>query len=558
MEEKAETKKQNYKKKNFLRYSKSLIFPYNNKIQLKAFKSSLNNNNNFEYSKENSLNNLSEKKRNHLLIIQKLNIKDKKNSFYKKGVNDIFNDENLYLSDKYKNNKVVVGRKINPQSNFITNLYSKKNLINFNKKRFPKSTTTKNISFLRNRKDEISNILRKIKSIDKNNLKAYDFPQNNSIESMSSRYGNIRKSFNMYGKRSSIFYPGDNNISDGELKILYKKFLEIEKENKIKKIKLIKINDNDRYVNDRNENNTQIKDKKYKKLFKTSIDKEINAKLNLQEKILNKFKIVNKENQKLMQKIIKNTSKDNNDILLMNQLDSFRMKIEKIDEEQNIKKDNYNKKNIYWVSNLRNYPTKKLKGNEKENNILSNANNFPYTNKNIRKIIQSKDDICNNYLNNIQYSFGNNSNLYCDIESNISPLYPLILPDSLKRNEKIRNTHIDDSHNINNNSLNTKYSFNIKKLKNNYSVPSLSDRLNINEKNKNQALKDLNIEGKRLIDFEIEISKNLEGKRKNLIKTKYNDDETDTKILAKSYLLDNYNFPKAVNNAFQIHILKEN
>ena len=49
------------------------------------------------------------------------------------------------------------------------------------------------------------------------------------------------------------------------------------------------------------------------------------------------------------------------------------------------------------------------------------------------------------------------------------------------------------------------------------------------------------------------ISKQLEGKNKRLIKTTYNDDEIDNKILAKSYLLDFYHFPKAVKNALELH-----
>ena len=42
------------------------------------------------------------KKDKHLLILHKINIKDKKNNFYKKGATDIFNDENLFFSQYYK------------------------------------------------------------------------------------------------------------------------------------------------------------------------------------------------------------------------------------------------------------------------------------------------------------------------------------------------------------------------------------------------------------------------------------------------------------------------
>ena len=549
-------------KKKALRYSKSLIFPYNSK-QYKPFEepnNNVQNNNNSLLNKDNS------PKKKHLLILQKINIKDKKNNFYKEGVKDIFNDENLFFSDKYKDKKVIVGRNqstIKDKSKYEINFVLKKNLGNFNKKRLFKSTTIKNHLFSKFRKDELGNSLRKkIKSeiIDKNIINAeYENNSNYSVCSINSKYENMRKSYNIYGKRASFFFTGNNYISDGELKIIYKNFLEKEKENKQKEIKEIKINDiNNNNDKDTNNNKIQnikekikdINNKLYKKIYKnkikTNIDKEINARLKLQEKILNKFQITNKQNQKIISKIIKNTSKDSNDILLMNQLDEFRIKMEKIDEEQKLKKKNNSNKTMYWISSLRNYP----KNNDEDKtsthfNYNSNYNNtaiLPIIHKSKRNINEPKEDILDNYINNFQYSFGSNSNLYCDIESNISPLYAFILSDTLKSNEKIRNSHIDDC-------CCSKNSF--RNFKKNFSMPSLSKTININN-NSQHILKNLNIEGKRLIDYEIEMSKKLEGK-KRLVKLNYNDDETDTKYLAKSYLLDNFHFPKNVKNAFELH-----
>ena len=539
-------------KKLGFRYSKSLIFPYNSKQQ-KFFEESQNPSNNNSNSLAKNKENTSNKKR--LLMVQKIDIKDQKNSFYKEGISDIFNDENLFFSDKYKDKKIIVGKNqsnISNKSKFEVNFIIKKNLGNFNKKRFLKSFSIKNkvsSSF----KKRNNNIL-----IEPNmmNVDSENNNSNYSIGSINSRYESFGKSFNMYGKRSSFFFGRKNYISDGELKIIYKNFLDLEKENKKKGIKSIKLNEKKN-----NSNKTQIikdiNNKIYKKLFKhknnSNIDKVINSRLNLQEKILNKFQVTNRQNQNIIDKIIKNTSKDSNDILLMNQLDDYRIKMEKIDEEQKLKKDNNYNKTLYWLSSLRNYPKNREENiiNNNSNNNTSNNNNdtiFPTIHRNKRKINQQKEDILDNYINNFHYSFGSNSNLYCDIESNISPLYAFILSDTLKSHEKIRKSHI-------NNYYNSKIMLkdNLKKLKKNLSVPYLKKSIKINNNNNSQEMiKNLNVEGKRLIDCEMEISKKLEGPKK-LIKLNYNDDETDTKYLAKSYLYDKYHFPKVVNNAFELH-----
>ena len=539
-------------KKYGFRYSKSLIFPYNAK-QMRFFEDSQNPSNNniksLNKEKENSLN----KKR--LLMVQKINIKDQKNSFYKEGASEIFNDENLFFSNKYKDKKVVVGRNQSNLSNkakFEVNFITKKNLGNFNKKRLLRSVSIKNKPTSSFRKRH-NNAL-----IDRNMMNVdYDNNSNYSIGSINSKYESFRKSFNMYGKRSSFFFGKKNIISDGELKIIYKSFLDLEKENKKKEIKSTKINDKN------NINKTQkIKDTSNNKIYKnnlfayknnnsnSNIGKIIDSRLNLQEKILNKFQNRNKQSQNIIDKIIKNTTKNSNDILLMNQLDDYRVKMEKIDEEHKLKKENNYNKALFWLSSLRNYPKNndedKISNNySSNNNNINNDTSFPIIYKNKRKMNQQKEDILDNYMNKFHYSFGSNSNLYCDIESNISPLYAFILSDTLKSNEKIRNSHINDYYNS---KILPKE--NLKKLKKNSSVSYLKKNFNMN--NSQEFIKNLNIEGKRLIDCEMEISKKLEG-RKRLIKLNYNDDETDTKYLVKSYIYDKYHFPKVVNNAFELH-----
>jgi hypothetical protein len=392
----------------------------------------------------------------------------------------------------------------------------------------------------KNKRNELSKSIKRRNLIDKNLINTYDYPDNNnySICSSNSRCDNLRKSLNIFRKRSSIFFTGQNLISDHELKMVYQQFLEREKDNKKKEL-----NNKDKENTNKNIN---------KNIDKSTINKEIKSRLNLQEKILNKYKFSNKENQKLINKILKHTSKNNNDILLMNQIDDYRYKMEKIDEDKRMNQDSIYNNTIYWLSSLGNYSNNKIKKGE-EGKMTNNINNstFPSIYSYMRKTNNnSKEAIYDNYINNFQYSFGSNSTLYCDLESSITPLYAFILSDNLKNNEKIRNTHIDNNYYLNNKNN----SFINYKLKNNISVPSLNNQFNIKEKNN---IKDLNVEGKRLIDLEIEMSKNLEGKKKRLIKANYNDDETDTKTFAYSTVSDIFHFPKAVKNALELHSNKD-
>ena len=527
-----------------IRKSTSLIFPYNNKIHERILEGSENNTNinkNIDNNKNKILNKI-DKKENHLLILHKINIKDKKYKFYRKGVKDIFNDENLFLNDKYMNNRVIVGRnkssKFKP--NYISNLHSKKNLGSYNKFRYYLTSSIKNNLLGKNKRNELSKSIKRKNLIDKNLINTYDYPDNNnySICSSNSRCDNLRKSLNIFRKRSSIFFTGQNLISDHELKMVYQQFLEREKDNKKKEL-----NNKDKENTNKNIN---------KNICKSTINKEIKSRLNLQEKILNKYKFSNKENQKLINKILKHTSKNNNDILLMNQIDDYRYKMEKIDEDKRMNQDSIYNNTIYWLSSLGNYSNNKIKKGE-EGKMTNNSNNstFPSIYSYMRKTNNnSKEAIYDNYINNFQYSFGSNSTLYCDLESSIPPLYAFILSDNLKNNEKIRNTHIDNNYYLNNKNN----SFINYKIKKNISVPSLNNQFNIKEKNN---IKDLNVEGKRLIDLEIEMSKNLEGKKKRLIKANYNDDETDTKTFAYSTVSDIFNFPKAVKNALELHSNKD-
>ena len=281
-------------------------------------------------------------------------------------------------------------------------------------------------------------------------------------------------------KRPSVFLANKEYITDGELKILFEKLKENEKS----------INNKSR--NNRNffRNNINIYPNK-------SEINEINNRLYLQEKILNEFKNNIKKNDYIIEKIKHITKKKNQD-LLINKIENYRYNLQKINKSQRIKNNENYYKTIKWLSSLRKYDN-----NDNNNNIIIKNDNE-----------KNKEDILENYINKYQYSFGNSSNLYSDLESNISPLYALILPQNLKCKEIIKNTHI-------------------------YKSDSLP-----------------NIIGKNLLDYEIELSKSLEGKKKILVKNNNKDEEIKPLIFAKSNRLKNYQIPKAITNTINLHFNK--
>jgi hypothetical protein len=158
-------------------------------------------------------------------------------------------------------------------------------------------------------------------------------------------------------------------------------------------------------------------------------------------------------------------------------------------------------------------------------------------------ILKLVKDFQNNINDVLDYDFAPpNINSFMDstdVELNISNKFYNSFLDEEKEKEKIINTHIDDYLIANKNTI-----YNVKQLKKNISTPSLI--------NKNTD-KELKIEGKGLLDYEIGIYNELKGKRKKLLKMNYNDEDIDSKIFAKSYLLNNFYFPKAIKNTFDLH-----
>ena len=58
------------------------------------------------------------------------------------------------------------------------------------------------------------------------------------------------------------------------------------------------------------------------------------------------------------------------------------------------------------------------------------------------------------------------------------------------------------------------------------------------------------------MDYEIGLSKYLEGKKKIIIKNKYNEDDIKPLILSNTKGMERFHIPRAVTNAFDLHFNK--
>ena len=458
--------------------------------------------NSFPQKSKNTINNESTKEKSKIfLIAHKINFKDKKNNFYKKGIKEFFNNENYFFETRYHNHKIRIG---NSESRF----YTPEQRINYNimdKKIFVKKRTNNNL----NRKYSLSS--NQINTLNANALLKNKL--NDSNMSILSKYGYYKKPTNnnaLYMKRPSIFFNDKEFITDNELKNLFQKF-------KIKK--------------SRNEKNYFSKSTIN---FNTSLRNEINNRIDLQGKILENYKKNERKGSYIINRIKKITNKENKD-LLIKQVDKYRFKIEQINNSSLRKKnyENYNRV-IQWLSSLRKYDNNTNKkniskkneeveqeislnnNNNIENNDLNNNTNINFNNTNFYKTISSsnKEQILDNYINKFHYSFGNNSSLYSDIESNITPLYALILPQDNKNKETIKNSSTYEES----------------------TLPLII--------------------GKNLLDYEIGLSKYLEGKKKIIIKNKYNEDDIKPLILSNTKGMERFHIPRAVTNAFDLHFNK--
>ena len=417
----------------------------------------------------------------HSLFLKKINLKERKNKYYIEGVYKLFNDENVFLENIYKGRKIVIGKSRNKSSINSHLNYRKHNKTNTKKGNLvnPKS------------KMSSSNIL--------NNTRSFNQYNNNTFISDSAMQGSKGRKMAMFVKKN------DNYITDDELKNIYQECNNREKKGFKKAVLKLK---NKSFV--------------YHKYNKSPEDKEINNILNLQSSILNKYKLRNNETNKMVNKLLNNTSKRRYNKLLINQINDYRLKKEKIDEEDI----------NYIIKKNPNFKNNKIKEVEKKLQWLSSLREYQIDSKNnMNRCMSSKNKDLTSY-----YSFDKRDILY-DLCGKIHPLYAQITPKIYKDKEKIRDT------------LNEIINQKILQINKN---PNINKTL-IGNKNRLNLYNGLNIKGTKLINFEIELSKELEGKKKKIIQFPYRDEEITTKFFAKSYSHNNFYAPKSVKNAVELH-----
>ena len=210
---------------------------------------------------------ISKKLNKKILFLKKIDPQEPPNKLYLEGIEKIFNDEKIFFNKYFKNLKVVVGKSHSKSEINISNKNDKKN--NFLRKQsYFHRLKERNLSFATYRTDSMKNNSRSRK--------------------------NTRKK--------------DNTIDDEDLKNIYKKYLDREKNKKKINLKFNK-----------SKNNNFMK-------------KEFDGILNLQNLILRKRKKINKETEKIEKKIMGHTSK-NRDDLLINQINDYRIKKEEIKKQ---------------------------------------------------------------------------------------------------------------------------------------------------------------------------------------------------------------------------------
>ena len=240
------------------------------------------------------------------------------------------------------------------------------------------------------------------------------------------------------------------------------------------------------------------------------------------------------------------------DKLLINKISDYRIKKEEIDElennnleldiknktSNNILTKTKNKKlklkesNAFmdWLVSLRDYDT-----NNKNNKNNSSINILKTKQLNEMKKRCNSGNILNLKNKSSFYSFDKKEVLY-NPGLKLNSIYARIIPNKYKQKEKIRDT-LKDFKNISRNFLRNKQR---NKLENN-----ILHKTNIYE--------GLNVKGKSLLNFEIEISKDLEGKRKRIVKFPYLENETEEKTFFESFNINKNDIPQTVKNASELH-----
>ena len=427
----------------------------------------------------------------HSLFLKKINMKENKNKYYIEGVYKLFNDEKAFLENIYRGRRIVVGKSRN------------KNTINTSIRNHNKHTTKK--------------IKQLNKNVSSNNL---TFNKSNTFQINNNTFANDNSLMQSKG-RKMIWIGGkknDNYISDEDLKNIYQEC--INRENIALK----------EYA-DKAKNKSFIQNNN-----KSPLVKECNNILNLQSLILDKFKLRNMETNKLIDRLLRHTTKKK-DNLLMNHINDYRIIKEKKDEEEinNIINNNPNfkinnikevEKKIQWLSSLREYEDNKKINTNKKNRCISSNNKDSSTPQ------------------KYYYSF-NKRDIIFDLTGNLFPIFAQVTPKIYREKEKIRDTLND---------LKAQKKNSILSINNNIKMNNL---LINNKKTRLNSYKGLNIKGKKLLNFEIELSKELEGKKKKIVQDPYREDELTSKLFAKSYSVNNFFVPKSVKNTIELHYNQE-
>ena len=314
---------------------------------------------------------IQEKSRCYLLV-KKINIKDKSNSYYSKGLNKIFNDVDKYLDHKYEGKKVIVGKECTSKGlKELTDYFFRKN----RKRR----TIRKND--LKSSLNIFNKALRSKASI------AYlDQTKNNSSDTM-------KNSINKFSRRDYITkYP----LSDYEMKKIFQEGLEREKQNK-KERKDFSCESLGSDINsDVSMNNIKKinKIKSAKHLMNTE-RMNLNNMLHLQEKILKDRIKGDKIDKKISNKLMSAVPKEKSKLLMNDKKELIVIKKKEINREINtyktLIKGGIEIKN--WMSELRlnNKDKKKINANKKEIVFFNkNANSFLGSNDENKRINYSK------------------------------------------------------------------------------------------------------------------------------------------------------------------------
>ena len=242
-------------------------------------------------------------------------------------------------------------------------------------------------------------------------------------------------------------------------------------------------------------------------------------------------------------RLLMNTMKSK-DELLINQINDYRIKKEEIEELDNKNnEENINNKTVN--NNL--YLTQEQKLRDLNKNMQWLTSLRDYDNNNLSNIIIKKQPTqlkkrCNSSsilnLKNRYISFHSfdKRDIIFNLSNKFDSIYAQITPSNNKESEKIRDTFKDlDIFSRNSRRNKEKY-----KLENNILY-------------KTNMFDGLNIQGKKLINFEIELSKELEGKKKRIVKIPYLENEIKSKIFVETNKINKIDIPQTVKNTVELH-----